>query len=85
MQEYWLTAYLASDLGKLWQVDSLGIAAAIQSRCVFTDIKKGTFQAILFALRTYLPTCSPAIHHCLHSEINVLTPACQQSNSFNLL
>ena len=85
MQECWVTCYLASELGKLLQADSLGTAAPVLPGCVCTELKQGSFQAVIFALRTCLPICLPAVHHCLHSGINVPTPACQQSDSRKLL
>lgn len=85
MQECWLTGCLESELGKLLQMDFLGTAAPILLRCVCPELKQGLFQAIVFALQTCLPICSPAVHHCLHSGINVPTPACQQSDSPKLL
>lgn len=85
MQECWVTSYLESELGKLLQADSLDTAAPILVSCVCTELKQNSFQAIVFALGTCLPICSPAVHHCLRSRINVPTPACQQSNSLKLL
>lgn len=85
MQEHWVTCYLESELGELLQADSLLTAAAILPSCVCTELKQGSFRAIVFALRTCLPICSPAVHHCLHSGINVPTPARQQSDSLKLL
>lgn len=85
MQECWLTCHLERELGKLLKTDSLCTAAPILLGCVCPELKQGSFQASVFALQTCLPICSPAVHYCLHSGINVPTPACQQSDSFKLL
>lgn len=80
-----ITCCLESELSKLLQTDFLGTAAPILPSCVCPKLKQSSFQATVFALQTFLPICSPAVHHCLHSGINAPTPACQQSDSLKLL